>query len=182
MSIPVSYYMIREEAVVVGLLRVDLHTRCLAPVNSEREIYHNNKTSDWRQSTLLRQRETITWTRKKHRNTDVHRFNLCPTCGILRDTQKRLLQLQRFTIIIDATATSFRIYRNRPEDKDDTSKGTYAPSESFIKSHQFVLDDTKHNKAVGLFETTKRNEKGGKKLCFAKQYVKMREREKKKTL
>ena len=32
------------------------YTRCLAPVNSEREIYHNNKTNNWRQSALLRQR------------------------------------------------------------------------------------------------------------------------------
>lgn len=112
----------------------------------------------------------------------MHRFNLCQTCGILRDTQKRLLlQLQRFTIIIDATATSFRIYRNRPRGQRRHIQGHLRSSESFIKSHQVVLDDTnttkqsvylkrrsemkerEREKMMMLCKTICKNEK--KKLC-----------------
>lgn len=49
----------------------------------------------------------------KHRNTYIYRFNLCAT-AVSRGTKRRLLL--RFTIIIDATATSFRIGRKCPGD------------------------------------------------------------------
>lgn len=131
MSIPVSYYyyyMIRGEAVVVRLLRVDLHTRCLAPVNSEREIYHNNKTGDWRQSTPPRQlgkllhgpaKNTVTKTciasiyARPAVSCGTRRRGCCCSCS---DSPLLLMRPRLHFVFIEIV----------PEDKDDTSKGTYA--------------------------------------------------------